>query len=1122
MKSLILVSVSFLGGCSLLFDFDRDADIAAGDIVGDLVRADRSEPASFARVTAQGVGSLRRADDEGGFRVAGLAPGPWVLQVHDDEDGDGWPERTRNVATRLKVALHADNLFDEEERLQGVSLGEVDLDGTLSVSGKLLVVPIGGGQAVPPASSGVIGRLIVTREVEAPAEEDGLVEVLALGAEAQTSADGAGDFVFTGIGSGTFVVLPVVFQNPGFGLGPVLSVGEPIVVDAFAGDDVQLTDIVIEDAFGPPPGVRPVQLTLSPQPEPGALYILVTPPGVPPPPCGGAAPQPPLQPPFDQTQVVVVDAETDTIQFDASLGVFDFTVCVDDLQADLFEQTIAPPIDAVLNLGAALLREQGLNLCEREIDGETVLDCDGDGQKGLPVIFGDGDPNIALWQSCIGACRDAFGAELGDVECVVGDETFDCDDDGDGQPDVTETQACYGLGRGTDLDGDTLCSGTDPFPQCTANDPAICVSGNEDVRPPPAEEYGGVVGIDTRPFDGGFGDSGASRLGQETITERALLTTDNALFIAATRVDAFGEPNGVRLFKMGLDGALDEKFAEGGATGFNGTFATIVDVILRPNADGLDGAVGVGTLDGDAGLWVFASNAQTNFLPILTGAQVHKLIPVQGSDDVMVMATVGANAVLWQVQPEGTLNPAFGVGGELVVGVGQGVGVFEVSGLYISLRDLGGQDLVMEAADLAGVPFAAFGSPALTSSLNAEITDVEGNEREVFLVGIDGDGLNRAWAVDATDATPTFFPGGTAVLDPRGASGRPGVTVDFSDRPVFSGGIDDPTLGFSPMIVWRYDGGDIDPNFASGAGSFTHVQGTPPFGEGLRSERGRDIVVDAAGNIFVAGTIETDLDGVGVEPVVWRLLPDAPLPDNSEQPFPDSQCGNDVVETGEDCDDGNLEDGDGCASDCTIETVQLCEGVVGEPMPGGCAYFAFCSSIFEVVCADGVSCDCRIDGAITQTITPAQPPCALSAREILQGECGFDEVQAGDDVAGSTGGIDDRPSINAGTYAFDGTFDCQSIDFPPAAESYRVDLQVSDPDGDLYLTAGVGGNAAVRWDGGARVDEILSVAPNWNTDGFAGTVDGFICFEVPESQITVRVLDEAGNVSAPIILDLQP
>lgn len=47
-------------------------------------------------------------------------------------------------------------------------------------------------------------------------------------------------------------------------------------------------------------------------------------------------------------------------------------------------------------------------------------------------------------------------------------------------------------------------------------------------------------------------------------------------------------------------------------------------------------------------------------------------------------------------------------------------------------------------------------------------------------------------------------------------------------------------------------------------------------------------------------------------------------------------CGNDVVEAGESCDDGNLDDGDGCSADCRIElptiNIRFCASGLIPPM----------------------------------------------------------------------------------------------------------------------------------------------------------------------------------------------
>ncbi|HEY1097647.1 MAG TPA: hypothetical protein VGF99_01915, partial [Myxococcota bacterium] len=72
---------------------------------------------------------------------------------------------------------------------------------------------------------------------------------------------------------------------------------------------------------------------------------------------------------------------------------------------------------------------------------------------------------------------------------------FDCDDDADGQPDVTEPLACIGAGRGTDLDGDGLCSIVDSYPQCADNTALGCPAGSEDLTPRVVAGGGGGVRI---------------------------------------------------------------------------------------------------------------------------------------------------------------------------------------------------------------------------------------------------------------------------------------------------------------------------------------------------------------------------------------------------------------------------------------------------------------------------------------------------------------------------------------------------------------------------------------------------------------------------------------------------
>lgn len=61
----------------------------------------------------------------------------------------------------------------------------------------------------------------------------------------------------------------------------------------------------------------------------------------------------------------------------------------------------------------------------------------------------------------------------------------------------------------------------------------------------------------------------------------------------------------------------------------------------------------------------------------------------------------------------------------------------------------------------------------------------------------------------------------------------------------------------------------------------------------------------------VANADQADADGDGIG-------------DACEEPAPPAGCGNGVVEGSEECDDGNIEDNDGCASDCTLESEGGC------------------------------------------------------------------------------------------------------------------------------------------------------------------------------------------------------
>jgi len=97
------------------------------------------------------------------------------------------------------------------------------------------------------------------------------------------------------------------------------------------------------------------------------------------------------------------------------------------------------------------------------------------------------------------------------------------------------------------------------------------------------------------------------------------------------------------------------------------------------------------------------------------------------------------------------------------------------------------------------------------------------------------------------------------------------------------------------------------------------------------------------------------------------------------------ECGNDLVETGELCDDGNLDDGDGCDSNCT--PTGCGNGVVtaGEACDDGNAIDTdACAACQHAVCGDGfvhAGVELCGDGAAV---------CPFDTATCPQGDCAFD------------------------------------------------------------------------------------------------------------------------------------
>jgi cysteine-rich repeat protein len=95
----------------------------------------------------------------------------------------------------------------------------------------------------------------------------------------------------------------------------------------------------------------------------------------------------------------------------------------------------------------------------------------------------------------------------------------------------------------------------------------------------------------------------------------------------------------------------------------------------------------------------------------------------------------------------------------------------------------------------------------------------------------------------------------------------------------------------------------------------------------------------------------------------------------------DNECGNEVVEGIEECDDGNTDAGDGCAADCTTELV---EGVCGD---GTLNTGEECDD-GDTTADDGCSATCTVEEGFTCTGEPSVCTEGIDGAALFVSECG--------------------------------------------------------------------------------------------------------------------------------------
>ena len=172
-----------------------------------------------------------------------------------------------------------------------------------------------------------------------------------------------------------------------------------------------------------------------------------------------------LAEPIDAQRAVVISAdgieETQNVNFTAGAGL------LVDVAPGLWDLRVCATADCArndddVNAFSLPLAASGANARWGPLFAGVCEDCDGDGRARFVVV--DLEAIDACGEICAGVYDDP------DLSCTFEGIVRDCDDDGDGQPDILEPLGCRGVGQGGDRDADGLCDRADVFPDCANND----------------------------------------------------------------------------------------------------------------------------------------------------------------------------------------------------------------------------------------------------------------------------------------------------------------------------------------------------------------------------------------------------------------------------------------------------------------------------------------------------------------------------------------------------------------------------------------------------------------------------------------------------------------------------
>jgi uncharacterized delta-60 repeat protein len=430
-------------------------------------------------------------------------------------------------------------------------------------------------------------------------------------------------------------------------------------------------------------------------------------------------------------------------------------------------------------------------------------------------------------------------------------------------------------------------------------------------------------------LDPTFGNGGVVVQNELTDLDALVLQPDGKLVGIGT-----ANAGGLTLARYNSDGSLDAAFGNGGLVTTPQIGAGLRLVLQsdgRLVAGGIAWSDNVyahfavarynanGSLDptfGNGGILIAPYSSDSDFLNAIALAPDGKLIALGYSNILKQPAGKSSyyleQLLLTRINADGTLDESFGTGGwvtkrmadydygeSAAVQPDGRIVVADFScrdgqttycrGLALRYQVSGKLDLSFGTRGIAEVPTGTFGSAIDSVHLRSDGT--------IVVLGGPSDpsggvGVTRFTAEGALD--PSFGSGGVAhaarhfgaqtmIQRPDGSL----LVAGHSFPAVFDGSADFALMRFT-------ESGILDERFGNDGVASTR----------LSSYDLATALVTQPDNKVVAAGLETRPDGRGFVAVVAR--------------FVDGQCGNGTLEPGEECDDGNVVNGDGCDANCTV------------------------------------------------------------------------------------------------------------------------------------------------------------------------------------------------------------